>query len=228
MKLFDTLTSETWRALIALAVAVVVSYPFARSIAGDGRIVPEPEQWALPLIAVHQATYATLTAVILAAPAKRLKTWAERSQRPTAIQRYVMLTEPGAGLGVYLAVLSIGILGLAVSGNFGPIGGGKAAMIGLLIVSAWATMVVSFALDYLRIDGRQGWAALGFPTTDGAPHRDRTVGDYLYVSAAISATAGTTDVDILTPEMRQSVAIHGVLAFLFNTVILATAITVLL
>ena len=52
--------------------------------------------------------------------------------------------------------------------------------------------------------------------------------DYLYMSIAVQTTFGTTDVDVQTRVMRRVVLRHCVLAFGFNTVIVAILISHLL
>jgi uncharacterized membrane protein len=50
--------------------------------------------------------------------------------------------------------------------------------------------------------------------------------DFAYFSFVVGMTAQTSDVDVTTPEMRRRVAIHGIVSFFFNTVILAAAVNI--
>lgn len=52
--------------------------------------------------------------------------------------------------------------------------------------------------------------------------------DYLYFSLGVSTSFATSDVTVRTSSLRRTVAGHGVIAFVFNTVILAVAIGALL
>ena len=59
------------------------------------------------------------------------------------------------------------------------------------------------------------------------PHEDAPdYGDFLYFSFTIGAASQTSDVTILSRRMRRLVLAHTILAFLFNTTILALAINV--
>lgn len=90
----------------------------------------------------------------------------------------------------------------------------------LLMVSAsWADMVLSFAVHYAAIDGGR----IVFPDDD-----ERGFGDYVYASIAVQATGAVSDFAVRTRSMRRQVALHKVLAFVFNTVIVAVAIAFLL
>lgn len=42
----------------------------------------------------------------------------------------------------------------------------------------------------------------------------------------MSTTFGTTDVSVLGSRLRRDVAVHGIVSFFFNTVIVAVAIVV--
>lgn len=90
-----------------------------------------------------------------------------------------------------------------------------------LVVSSWANTVVSYALHYARLDLAD--RAIDFPGDD-----DRTFTDYLYLSVALQTTFGTTDASILTSDMRRTTMVHGVLAFVFNSVIVAMIVSLLI
>jgi uncharacterized membrane protein len=98
------------------------------------------------------------------------------------------------------------------------------------IVSAWTFIHILFALHYAHqyyadADGdpetpgtRQG---LNFPN-DPAP----VYGDFFYYSFVIGCACATADVNIVSKLMRRTALAHGVVAFFFNTVILALAINI--
>ena len=50
--------------------------------------------------------------------------------------------------------------------------------------------------------------------------------DFLYFSFIIGVACQTADVDISARQMRRIALLHGLIAFLFNTVILAATINV--
>lgn len=81
---------------------------------------------------------------------------------------------------------------------------------------------MTYAVAYLLANIRSGYAVLGFPGKGGGSFTD-----HLYLALMISTTFGTTDVEILEPKTRRLVASHGVLAFVFNTVVLGAVVSVL-
>lgn len=89
-----------------------------------------------------------------------------------------------------------------------------------LVVSSWINMLVVFTAQYARLDVTSE-DGLEFPG-DTEP----SFGDYWYVASNIQTTFGTTDVAVTSPVIRRVVATHGLLAFVFNTVIIAMAVGV--
>jgi len=60
-----------------------------------------------------------------------------------------------------------------------------------------------------------------------AEHSDPDYWDFLYFSFVVGMTAQVSDVQVLTQPWRRLVLAHGLLAFLFNTVVLALSINLL-
>jgi uncharacterized membrane protein len=58
------------------------------------------------------------------------------------------------------------------------------------------------------------------------PDREPDYWDFLYFSVTIGAAAATSDVEIADHHVRRLVLAHTILAFLFNTTVLALAINV--
>jgi len=94
-----------------------------------------------------------------------------------------------------------------------------------LVVVAWLLMAVSGTLLLVREDlGRLGEdRSLQFP--DEGPHRWP---DYTYLAIQICTTFSSSDVSVTTTRMRQAVTSLAITAFLFNTVIVALLVSVLL
>ncbi|WP_299034059.1 DUF1345 domain-containing protein [uncultured Pseudokineococcus sp.] len=88
----------------------------------------------------------------------------------------------------------------------------------LLVVAAWITMTVSFAVVYARREQHVG--GLDVPGRRGSGFTD-----HLYLAVAVSATLGTTDVAVRDRGSRGVVLVHSVLAFTFSTVVLALLVT---
>ncbi|EWS79549.1 DUF1345 domain-containing protein [Brachybacterium phenoliresistens] len=90
-----------------------------------------------------------------------------------------------------------------------------------MVGGSWADIAAMFAVHYARRDLAEG--GLDFP---GGQTRRFT--DYAYFSLGVQATFGATDVAVTTSDMRRTVMVHTALAFVFNTVIIALIVSLLL
>jgi uncharacterized membrane protein len=101
----------------------------------------------------------------------------------------------------------------------------------LTVVSAWAFIHVMFALHYAheyfseRVakseqvgDSR---AALRFPGTSDPDYLD-----FFYFSFVIGVACATADIEIWTQGIRRTALVHCVLAFFFNSAVLALTINI--
>ena len=79
---------------------------------------------------------------------------------------------------------------------------------------------MTYAVDYLLRD-LKGSPQLRFPGEE----TERAWLDYLYHAVGVNASFGPGDVQLLTLEMRRVTTGHMLLAFLFNAVIVAAAVT---
>lgn len=91
----------------------------------------------------------------------------------------------------------------------------------LLVLASWISVWVMYAIQYARSD--LATPSLAFPGGG-----ERTFSDYLYVSLAVQSTFGTTDVAVETAALRRAVIAQGLVAFVFNTVIVAMLVSLLL
>lgn len=95
-------------------------------------------------------------------------------------------------------------------------------VLGLAVVAAsWVMVVISFALAYLRHNTLHD--GLEFP---GDEQPDWI--DYIYLSVQVSTTFATSDVTVRTTRLRRQVTLHSLIAFVFNTVIVALLVSTLL
>ncbi len=91
------------------------------------------------------------------------------------------------------------------------------------LACSWLVMPVIFALNYAsRYYLGRPPGGLGFPSDDAAFEPDYT--DFLYLAFAIAVAFQTSDVNITSRSMRRLVTAQGVLAFFFNSAILALII----
>jgi uncharacterized membrane protein len=83
---------------------------------------------------------------------------------------------------------------------------------------------VIFALNYAsRYYQGSPPGGLGFPS-DSTAHFEPDYTDFLYLAFAIAVAFQTSDVNITSRPMRRLVLVQGVLAFFFNSAILALII----
>lgn len=99
------------------------------------------------------------------------------------------------------------------------------ALAGSTIVMSWMVTQVVFAMhyahDYYHPDG-DGVDAAGGLKFSGTESPDYW--DFFYFATSIGATSQTSDVTITSRTLRRLVTIHCIVAFLFNTSVLALSI----
>ncbi len=96
---------------------------------------------------------------------------------------------------------------------------------GLTVVSSWAFIQVMFTLHYAH----DYYAATGhgFPAGLQFPNDDRpTYGDFFYFASVIGTSGQTADVSFVSKSMRRIGSVHCILAYLFNTTVLALLINI--
>lgn len=99
------------------------------------------------------------------------------------------------------------------------------ALAGVTIATSWAFTQTMFALHYAHdyymtvVHGEHG--GLEFP--GGHPP---DYGDFLYFACVIGTSGQTADVNFTSRKMRRTGLVHCVLAFFFNTTLLALTINI--
>jgi uncharacterized membrane protein len=92
----------------------------------------------------------------------------------------------------------------------------------LAVASAWVLTHTGYALRYAHLyyrDDKEGVGGLTLPG-DAAP----AYLDFAYFAFTIGMCFQVSDISVSSPQIRRAVLGHGVLSFLYNTAILATAI----
>ena len=93
------------------------------------------------------------------------------------------------------------------------------------IVISWTVMQVVFTLHYAHEHyaphnlAQDAAGGLDFPKD---PHPDYW--DFFYFATSIGATSQTSDVSIISKGLRRLVTLHAIVAFFFNTMVLALTI----
>ena len=98
---------------------------------------------------------------------------------------------------------------------------GSASLAALTVALSWAFVHVLLAQHYMHEYWLAGGAGLVFPGSDrpGA-------GEFLYLAFCVGMTCQVSDVTTSSAAMRRLVLLHGLVAFVFNAVILAAAVNI--
>ena len=128
------------------------------------------------------------------------------------------------------AIISIGAIAGELSLAKADHGLVKIARVGLAfvtVIASWFLVQLIFALHYAHqyysSDGKDGIAGgLVFPDDDTPDYWD-----FLYFAVVIGVASQTADVSFQTKSLRRVGTVHGVIAFTFNTVVLALTINLL-
>ncbi len=99
------------------------------------------------------------------------------------------------------------------------------ALAGCTVLTSWAFIQVMFALhyahDYYAAVCHSRPAGLQFPDEEAPDY-----GDFFYFAAVIGTSGQTADVSFVSKPMRRIGSMHCILAYLFNTTVLALLINI--
>jgi len=136
--------------------------------------------------------------------------------------RYTILTVAGVATVVVLVAIAAQ-LALARESH-GATKAGYVALCGLTVMTAWLFTQTMFALHYAheQLSSEPDESpAFEFPGTDEPDYFD-----FMYVACIIGTSAQTADVSFSSRRSRRVGLMHCVLAFFFNTTLLALTINV--
>lgn len=138
------------------------------------------------------------------------------SAGPEAMRRHAEVTDERRimvlTLSLLAAITSVAGVGLDVAMR--P--GGIPAFGVVTVTLSWLYIHTLFAQDYAREFYLSGG---GIRFHGGAEHPPFS--EFLYLSMGIGTTNGVTDVDTHSAAIRRIATLHSVIAFFFNTVIIA-------
>jgi uncharacterized membrane protein len=151
---------------------------------------------------------------------------AARSRKVCGVARAIMMSLAAiASMAAIVAELA------AVKDMTGVAKGLHVGLAAMTILTAWLFIHLCFALHYAHEyfdevpdapgKSRTGRGGLVFPGTDEPDYYD-----FLYFSYVIGVACQTADVGISSGAMRRTAAVHGVLAFFFNSAVLALTINI--
>ena len=154
-----------------------------------------------------------------------------RRSDTTMIRRRAAVEDEGAFALLVLTVAS-GLLSLVAI--FKELGGaarggghepGATALAAATIVLSWAFIHTIFALHYAHEfygeDAVEG-GGLAFPGDEQEPD----YWDFMYFSFVIGMTSQVSDVGVTSRWIRRTVAVHGIVAFVFNAALLALTVNI--
>jgi uncharacterized membrane protein len=107
----------------------------------------------------------------------------------------------------------------------GYLKGAHIALAGITVLSSWGFIQVMFALHYAH----QYYAAVchGRPAVLSFPGgEDPDYGEFFYFAAVIGTSGQTADVAFVSKPLRRIGSLHCILAYLFNTTVLALLINI--
>lgn len=197
---------------VALVASILTLVLLPKSLSVEVRMVASWDGFALAALALTWTTIITL--------------------RPAQIRRLAQREDPSRFAALVLVVLGASAALLAVvvllQSTMTMRSAEKAAAVVLAISAvalAWALIHTVFTLRYAHLfyDGRNGEAVLDFPGDVAEPDYF----DFAYFAFVIGMTAQTADVNIRGRRVRRTALLHGVVAFVFNTAVLALSIGVL-
>ena len=160
--------------------------------------------------------------------------WVIGPAGPEQARRYASIQDPRRWIILVLVVGAAGVSLLALGYSFGKAGHEtdvgltlRLSLAALTILASWTLTHTVFALHYAHHfygdeetkTGRQDRGGLQFPGKELPDYWD-----FLYFSYVIGMTCQVSDVQITSRSVRRMALAHGVLAFFFNTFILALAV----
>ncbi|EME96375.1 DUF1345 domain-containing protein [Streptomyces mobaraensis] len=213
--------SERRRSTVSLALAVIAAAVLPNGGAGD---VSTADIGVFVLFAYLLPYLALTLAAFWGVDPGQVRSWARREARGTFMQRYVLGTAPGPGASLFIAAAALVVAVLWLPGRLGtafPVVPRTLVALALVVV-AWVCVVLAFAVTFQADNLVEDERALDFPGGE-AP----AWADYVYFALAAMTTFGTTDVNVTSRDMRRTVAANTVVAYVFNTVTVASLVSAL-
>jgi len=153
---------------------------------------------------------------------------------PDAMPAAAEAQQEGEWTIFWLTLAVIVVSFVAVSSEFAAIKSGPpdrrgfdVALVAITLFLSWLVTHVTFALRYAHefyardLGGPDVDRGLDFP---GEKEPDYL--DFLYFSLVLGMTFQVSDVQITSRKLRRVAALHGLLSFLFNTVIIAFTVNI--
>ena len=144
--------------------------------------------------------------------------------------RFAMREDPSRtaadGVVVGASLFSLAAVGLMLAQSSGSQGVGRILLVLLSVISviiSWLTVHTIFTLRYAELYYRGDVGGINFGKTKSPSYKD-----FAYVAFTLGMTFQTSDTDIETTEIRQTVLRHALLSYIFSTVIVASTINLVI
>jgi uncharacterized membrane protein len=217
------LANETFRSLIVAAISLPLTFVIPFALFGfdldySQLVVATLFVWWTFVCILGSALHVSVFA--RATPAE-LRHWFLATRPRTRWGRIGELLSGGGATGwaitgSFIAVLAV--LALSLNADFRVpvlVYSGIAVVLGSLVLT-----ITSYAVRYGRAYAET--RALEFPGD-----KEPRFADFLYLSVQASTTFSTSDVTVTDTRTRVVVTVHSLIAFVFNTVIVALLVSVL-
>lgn len=224
------LASDGWRTIIAGALALIPGTAFDELLE---RLDLGPDEFMSGVQILLSSflfgwiffagIYGLLTAYVFArADGETFARWLRESMPRSRSSRIVHAISGGSNStwttnGSVIAVLAVLVLSLVPELRSSPlvVGSGVAA-----VAASWLLNAVSYAVHYARTDVHT--LGLRFPGEETP-----VFGDYFYLAVQVATSYSSGDVTARNRPVRRAITRQSMLSFLFNTVIIAVLVAVL-
>lgn len=150
----------------------------------------------------------------------------------SSMQRRAQREDEGQMVILFFVTVSVAASLAAIAGELsvikdsrGSVKLGHGALAALTVLSSWGFTQVMFALHYAHkfysVDSQSRHGGLLFPG-----HEEPGYDDFFYFAAVIGTSGQTADVAFVSRSMRRVGTLHCILAYLFNTMVLALLINI--
>lgn len=176
---------------------------------------------------VYSLLYAGLTwAVLRRADGDELAEWLSEDRQGRRRRRRA---EWLAGSGGPLGATSFCALAIAavISASLLPELRGNPVIVALavsVVATSWLLIVVVYAVHYARENTFRGGLEFRGVDDDGPPR----LADYAYLAVQIGTAYNGADVTATSRAMRRTITVHAVVAFVYNTVLIALLVSLLI
>jgi uncharacterized membrane protein len=190
-----------------------------------GALALQPTEWSWPNRIVFAWDGAVLVYLVIAfvqmATAQGGKTLSHRAADLDQGRTVVLLA---CVLGALVSVGAVAAELISPAEPFARDVGARLAVVGITLALSWTFIHTTFATHYahdfyMETEGERRGGLL-FPGDE----KDPGYWDFVHFAFVIGVANQTADVEIASSAVRRLATWHGIIAFLFNTVILALSI----